>query len=227
MFSAQAFYLFLTIALTFIWVNQPILSRYTFQLIAALALIFFLFQFRSKNQPNSPKTLTFDLLILIILTLLLVTETGGLTSPLMFLTYLLLFAIALIFHIQTTLNLTLALILYFVFLPSTDLTQFTTITEIIALLLITPLAIFTGHQYELALQEKQHLEHEETDTLLFLTLKLKKTLTKTLDTLSYVVPKISNYTNRHYLQTIYQDLHSLYQSSQELELDIDHETDHV
>jgi len=224
--TVQILSIFFTIGLTLFWVLQPSLSQYTLQLIAGLALIYFLLQFRSKNKSSS-KTLTFDFLILLTITLLLVTETGGLNSPLSFLVYLLLFAVALIFNIQTTLDLTLALILYFSFLPSTDFSQLTTITEIIALLLITPLAIFTGHQYELALKEKQHLEHEETNTLLFISLNLKTTLTKTLDTLSYLIPKVPSYSDRHQLKTIYQDLRSLYQSAQELETNIDQETDYI
>ncbi len=221
--TAQILSLLSTIGFVFLWVNQPVLSNHTLQLIAFLALTYFFLQFRTKT--TSRRAITINLLILIAITLLLVTETGGLTSPLNFLIYLLLFAVALIFDIQATLSLTLSLIIYFVFLPSTDLSQLGTIAEIIALFLITPLAIFTGHQYELALQEKQHLEHEETDTLLFLSLNLKKTLAKTLDTLSYIVPKIPTYSDRHQLKTVYQDLKALYQSSQTLETDIDLETD--
>ncbi len=221
--TAQILSLLSTIGFVFLWVNQPVLSNHTLQLTAFLALTYFFLQFRTKT--TSRRAITIDLLILIAITLLLVTETGGLTSPLNFLIYLLLFAVALIFDIQATLSLTLSLIIYFVFLPSTDLSQLGTIAEIIALFLITPLAIFTGHQYELALQEKQHLEHEETDTLLFLSLNLKKTLAKTLDTLSYIVPKIPTYSDRHQLKTVYQDLKALYQSSQTLETDIDLETD--
>ncbi len=225
MFTAQTLYLAITTLATYLWVNSTTLSPYTLQLIAGLALIYLFLQFIPTNKSKSRQVITIDILILTTITLLLITETGGLTSPLMFLIYLLLFAVALIFEIQVTLSLTLALILYFTFLPSTNLTSLTQITEIIALLLITPLAIFTSHQYDLAQEEKLHLEHEETDTLLFISLNLKPTLAKILDTLSYIIPKISTYSDQEKLKQTYQDLRQLFQAAQKLETDVDRETD--
>jgi len=164
--------------------------------------------------------------------LLLVTETGALTSPFFFLVYFLLFGVAMLYEIEATLVLTGVLILFFLFLPGTDLTDFAHLSELIALIMITPLAIFTGHQYESTIEEKRmhallnsHITKEETDTLIFLSLNLKKTLTQALDTLSLVIPQEKVQSVRVNLETLYSDLKVLYRSAGELEDTIDKQTD--
>ena len=98
--------------------------------------------------------------------------------------------------------------------------------------MITPLAIFTGHQYETTLDEKKakmilnsHIAKEETDTLIFLSLNLKKTLLSALDTLSLVIPQEKVKDVRSHLETLYTDLRVLYRSAGELEETIDKQTD--
>jgi hypothetical protein len=173
-----------------------------------------------------------DITILTAMILLLVTETGALTSPFFFLCYFLLFGVAMLYEIEATLVLTGVLILFFLFIPNTSLLDFSHLTEIIALIMITPLAIFTGHQYETTLDEKKakmilnsHIAKEETDTLIFLSLNLKKTLLSALDTLSLVIPQEKVKDVRSHLETLYTDLRVLYRSAGELEETIDKQTD--
>ncbi len=137
-----------------------------------------------------------------------------------------------LYEIEATLVLTGVLILYFLFLPGTKLTDYVHLSQLIALVMITPLAIFTGHQYESSLAEKQmrdklngHLSREESDTLLFLSLNLKRTLLSALDSLSLSIPQAKAKEMRLSLQTLYQDLKNLYRSADELQQTIDQETD--
>ncbi|TXH01873.1 MAG: hypothetical protein E6P95_01035 [Candidatus Moraniibacteriota bacterium] len=98
--------------------------------------------------------------------------------------------------------------------------------------MVTPLAIYTGHQYEVSLEEKElrrrlthQLSHQETDTLLFLSLNLKNTLVTSLDKLSTIIPLTRVKEVHDNLTTLYKDLKALYKTSLDLEHAIDKETD--
>lgn len=218
----------------YFWLSLPAMSIYTLQLVAVLVLLYLGSHALRKRMPSlfHKSSITLDITILTAMILLLVTETGALTSPFFFLVYFLLFGVAMLYEIEATLVLTGVLILFFLFLPGTDLTDFAHLSELIALIMITPLAIFTGHQYESTIEEKRmhallnsHITKEETDTLIFLSLNLKKTLTQALDTLSLVIPQEKVQSVRVNLETLYSDLKVLYRSAGELEDTIDKQTD--
>ncbi|MEI6690330.1 MAG: hypothetical protein WCL07_01125 [bacterium] len=231
-FLVHTAFLALATFLAYFWVSSPVLSTYTVQLIAALILLYFGTAWALRRHRTTRRTvISIDLVILTITILLLVTSTGGLTSPLFFGIYFLLFAVAMLFETEATLVLTGILIIYLILLPSTNLSDIGHLAELVAVLMITPLAIFTGHQHELNLEEKKkshtlshNLTHEETDTLLFLSLNLKTTLTRAIDTLSIILPT-TTFANKANLTRLYQDLKVLYKSAGELEKTIDHETD--
>lgn len=217
----------------FFWLSSP-LEPFTLQLVAVLVLLYLGSHWLKSHRPTwfHKSTITLDITILTSMILLLVTETGVLASPFFFLCYFLLFGVAMLYEIEATLVLTGVLILYFLFLPDTKLTDYAHLSQLIALVMITPLAIFTGHQYESSLEEKQlraklsgHLSAEESDTLLFLSLNLKRTLISALDTLSLTIPQTKVKEVRQNLQTLYQDLKNLYRSADELQQTIDQETD--
>lgn len=205
----------------YLWLSSP-LAHFTLQLVAVLVLLYVGSHWLKSHRPKwfHKSTITLDLTILTSMILLLVTETGALTSPFFFLCYFLLFGVAMLYEIEATLVLTGVLVLYFMFLPDPNFTQ------IISLVMITPLAIFTGHSYEKNLALKRHLGAEETDTLIFLSLNLKRTLLSALDTLSLTIPQTKVKTLRLGLQTLYEDLKNLYRSADELQSTIDQETDH-
>ncbi len=230
-FLLHALFLSVAALTTYLWTIHPIYSTYTLQLVAVLILLYFAAHFRGKRK-GGRNILTLDLVILTIIILLLVAETGGLASPLIFTLYFLLFAVALLFEIQATLLLTGVLIIFLTLLPTTNLNNLGELTELIALVMITPLAIFTGHQYENLLKEKElrrlgetHLEEEETDTLLFLSLNLKRTLTSALDNLSRIIPQVHLTRLRNDLTRLHSDLRELYRAAGELQETIDQTTD--
>lgn len=215
------------------WLLSP-LEPYALQLVGALALLYVATHHLRRHYPNlfHKSTVTLDLTILTSMILLLVTETGALSSPLFFLLYFLLFATSMLYEIEATLVLTGALILYFIFLPGTNLSDLMHLSQLGALIMITPLALFTGHQYEVGLEEKElrrrlshHLSHQETDTLLFLSLNLKSTLVTSLDRLSTIIPLTRVKEVHDNLSTLYKDLKALYKTSLDLEKAIDKETD--
>ncbi len=216
-----------------IWLLSP-LEPYTLQLTGLLTLLYIGTHSLRRHYPKlfHRSSVTLDLTILTSMILLLVTETGALTSPLFFLLYFLLFATSMLYEIEATLVLTGALILYFLFLPGTNLSDLMHLSQLGALIMITPLALFTGHQYEVSLEEKEarrrlthHLSHQETDTLLFLSLNLKNTLVTSLDTLSTIIPLTRVREVHDNLSTLYKDLRALYKTSLDLEKAIDKETD--
>lgn len=218
----------------YFWLSIPALLPYTLQLVALLVLLYVGSHAIKKRIASlqNKSSITLDVTILTAMILLLVTETGALTSPFFFLLYFLLFGVAMLYEIEATLILTGVLILFFLFIPGTSITDFAHLSQLLALIMITPLAIFTGHQYETNLEYKKskaalnaHITQEETDTLIFLSLNLKKTLLTSLDTLSLVIPKEKVKEVRTHLETLYSDLRVLYRSASELEETIDKQTD--
>ncbi len=217
----------------FLWLSSP-LEPFTLQLVAVLVLFYLGSHWLRSHRPKwfHKSAITLDITILTSMIILLVSETGALTSPFFFLCYFLLFGVAMLYEIEATLVLTGVLILYFLFLPGTSLADYGHLSQLLALIMITPLAIFTGHQYESSLDEKRakailssHVSKEETDTLIFLSLNLKRTLVNALDTLSLVIPQEKVKEIRSNLETLYTDLKVLYRSAGELEATIDKETD--
>ena len=225
-FLLHTTFLILSAASVFFWLSSP-LEIYTFQLGTILVLLYLGSQWLKARKPKwfHKSTIPVDITILTCIILLLVIKTGALASPFFFLCYFLLFGVAMLYEIEATLVLTGVLILFFMFAETLNLTQ------IISLVMITPLAIFMGHEYESSLEEKQLREmlvkrfgNEQADTLKFLSLNLKKTLTKALDSLSTIIPTTRVKEARKDLQTLYSDLKVLYRTSTDLEKAIDQES---
>lgn len=234
-FLLHTILLFIAIFGVYFWLSIPTLASGTLQLVAILVLLYLGSHALKAKKPQwfHRSTITLDITILTSMILLLVTETGGLISPLFFLCYFLLFAVAMLYEIEATLVLTGAFILFFLFLPGTNLSDLAHLSQLIALVMITPLAILTGHQYETSLEAKEltrqlshHLRSEEFDILIFLSLNLKKTLLTALDSLSVSIPQAKVKELRTNLQALYSDLKNLYRSADELQQTIDRETDH-
>lgn len=227
--------LIISVTGVYFWLTSPFLVPFTFQLVAALVLIFFATHWtrnKTKAKPRRRNTIPLDLSLLVMAILLLVTETGALTSPLFFLLFFLLFAVAMLYEIEATLVLTFALLTYFLLLPTTDLTDLAHLGQLFGLLMITPLALFTGHQYEESIKSQKRennllkaLGSTESDTLVFLSTNLKTTLASSLDKLTQIIPTARVKELRSDLNLLYQDLKNLYRSADELERTIDKRTD--
>jgi len=235
-FFAHSLMLLAATSGTFLWLITPRLTPYTLQLVAVLVLTYAATHWFRKSQRSHVKgymsSIPLDLTLLTVIILLLVVETGALASPLIFLLYFLLFAVAMLFEIEATLLLTGTLLVFFLIFPGTNLTDIAHLGELLALIMITPLALYTGHQYESILEGNRksrelagHLEREETDTLMFLSTNLHQTLTSALDKLSLLIPQAKPARLHADLQMLYQDLRILFRSARELQETIDKETD--
>lgn len=217
----------------FFWLSIPSLAASTLQLVALLVLLYLGTHWLRNHRPTwfHHSSITVDITILTSMILLLVTETGSLTSPFFFLCYFLLFGVAMLYEIEATLVLTTVFIVFFLLQPGSNISGpsgLNHLAQIISLVMITPLAIFTGHQFETSIEEKRAnenlsriLNREETDTLMFLSLNLKKTLISALDSLSLVIPQAKARDVRQNLQTLYADLKNLYRSADELQHTMD------
>jgi hypothetical protein len=242
-FFLHTLYLIAAVILAFYWTKNPSLSSLSLQLTAALILVYFLQGFwRRKKLPEKPDTTYLNItnsIIFTLIVLLLVLSTQGLSSPLFFLLYFLLFGLSLFFHPWMSFLLTLALLFFFLLTaPPQSINQ---LLNLISLLLIAPLAHLFGTQYLRVLEAQNKikvLEHqsknlvhtisrEETTSLMWLSLEFRNKMHQAIDLVSQLLANIAHipYYQREQLDQLYQDLKALYQSGQELEEKIDKMTD--
>lgn len=224
-------FLLSAVLVTFLWTVSPYLTPYTVQLIAVLVIFYFLN--RSFRVTRLNLDMAIDGLILALVTLLLVTQTGGINSPIFFLIYILLFGLSLLFDPLITLSFSLALCLLFY----NQVTGINELLEIIGILLITPLALFFSRQYlklleseekiKIIIKKKEELEeevtHQEQDTLLWLSLSFKEHVHRIVDTSSNLLTDISKLTpsQKEGLQKIHESAKRLLKLGERLKEDIE------
>jgi hypothetical protein len=228
-FWLNSIYLLASILLAYTWTQNPSLNPYNLQLTALFIMAYFAYRFAFRRRSGSllPSTL-----ILATIILLLVFSTGSINSPLFFLLPFLLFALALFFNpSQAALASFVLLILLFLPLYGKAINT-NQVVNLFSLFLTTPIAIIFGRNYlnfqansgKIALLEHD-LEHDETNTLIWLSTKAKPTLLNLLETTSDIIAtnKLPFYLQNR-LRALHSDLLSLHQSANDLETDID-ETD--
>ncbi|MBU1085016.1 MAG: hypothetical protein ABIJ43_02875 [Candidatus Beckwithbacteria bacterium] len=235
--------LIFTIIFSFIFTNNPELSKFSLQLTGLLAIIFFfhdlICRHKSQDNPIQKYRNISNSLIITSITLLLVLSTGHLTSPLFFLLDFLVIYLSLFFF--PSLGFSLGLALSLMFLLNNDISSPTQLLSLVSLLLMAPLARFFGTQYLQLLEDDNkikvlkhqadHLEsivsQEETTTLLWLSIEFKNKLHQAIDLISQLSSTLSNipYHQQEQLKSLYSDLKELFNSGQELEEKIDKLTD--
>lgn len=238
-FLLHCLFLAASVALAFFWTSNPQLSFYTLQLTALFVLLYFINQALSRRSQN-PLGLVIDATIFTLIVLLLVTSTGGLTSPVFFLLYFLLFGLALLFEPAITIALTLLLVIFFILTPTAK-PALEALLQLFSLVLITPLALYFGNQYLKVLEKEDkikilkqevkasdnQLEKEETDTLLWLSLNLRKTTAEILDEIAHLLADISHLSvgQKERLLKVRAKLLGLLQSGEKLKKEVDETTD--
>lgn len=238
-FLLHSLFLIAAVFLAFFWTNHPTLSVYTLQLIAVFVFLFFLSQFIARKK-HQPLNLTIDAVVFTMVVFLLVTSTGGLTSPLFFLVYFLMFGLALLFEPTLTFSLAVGMILFFIVTTNPE-TLLEEILSLFSLLLITPLALFFGTQYLKLLesQEKikileeegkiseEQIQQTETNTLLWTTLELKQNLTEILEQTSNLLSDIAHLTisQKERLLKIREQALELLKTGEKLKEEVDRTTD--
>lgn len=173
--------------------------------MAVFVLFFFLNQIIARHR-RQKINLTIDAVIFTVIILLLVISTNGLSSPLFFLIYFLMFGLALFFEPLISISLAVIIALFFLFTP-TKQTPLNELLQLFSLILITPVALFFGKQYLKVLQDEEkikileeeeiiegQIEKEKTDIFLYTCLGLKKGLTEILDQASHLLADLSHLT---------------------------------
>lgn len=245
-FLLHTLFLFSAVVLAFFWTSSPTLSPYTLQLIALFILLFMINQIilrRSQSHAFSRSSrfvFTIDALIFTSVIMLLIYSTGGLTSPLFFLIYFLMFGLALFFEPPITLSLTAIIALLFFLTPSSQ-NFLTEVLQLFSLFLITPLALFFSTQYlkflesekkikilqeELKITEEQ-IAQTETATLLWTTLDFKREISGIIEEVNNLLADISHLTpsQKEKLSKIRQKALSLLKSGEYLKEKVDKTTD--
>lgn len=170
-----------------LWTSIPTLSYYSLQMVAGLIVIYFVKSSLRKKKPiKNDQTINAAIITLSIL--LLILSTGGPSSPFFFLVYFLLFGISFIF--QPRLTITYSFILVAIFSFQIESPQ--DFLSLISIIFVSPLAQLFGQQYLKNLADRKRikifkrkwikseksLESQETNSLLWLALNLRNTLTE-------------------------------------------------
>lgn len=182
------------------------------QLIALLSIAILILYF-------SKKTLSVHLIALLIN--IIIFATNGLNSPFFFLIYFLLFVIA----FQNPATTTLSYSLFLVLILSQSLNSFVSIISLSSLLLITPLAWFIGKQFLEKMKDDQIIADDETDILLWHSLKLKTSLCQIIDSSSEILSGPLSPSQKEKIHHIKDSAKNLLNSSEKLTQKIDQESD--
>jgi hypothetical protein len=202
---------FVFIAITSYFFANSSLEIYTPQLIALISIIFIILLFK--------KHLSIHLISFIIT--LIVFSTHGLNSSFFFLIYFLLFTIA--FQNPPTTTLFYSLILIIMLSQSLDSVQ--SLIPLSSLLFITPLSWFIGHLYLDKIKTEAELINDETDVLLWLSLKFKTGICEIIDSSAELLSTPLQPNQKERLHHIKDSAKSLLNSSEKLKDEIDEQTD--
>ena len=129
---------------------KSIFSSITFFILGSLVVLYLAFLSRKKID-------NFNLFALINLVLILILSTGGISSPMFFLLYILSFAVAFVFDPKVVFLFTIgAIVLFFPQALKTDLTR--NLIVLFSLFLLSPIAFFLGTDYAGKKQAKRKIE---------------------------------------------------------------------
>ena len=209
-FLSVIFYFLISI-FSFLFANSNY-AYYSPQIIALTSIIIIVLYFFKK-------ILSLHLLALLIN--LIIFATNGLSSPFFFLIYFLLFFIAFQNPATTTLSYSLFLVLT---LSNTLNSPLSAIT-LCSLLLVTPLAWFIGRSYLEKIKNEQLISLDETDILLWHSLKLKTGLCQIIDDCSQLLSQPLSPSQKNQVHHIKDSAKNLLSSSQKLTQEIDQSSD--
>ncbi len=181
----HSFLILTSIILTYLWSKNPALAYYNLQITGLIIIFYFVARTLVKNLRTV--TLLLDAMVFTSLTLLLVSATGAVHSPVFFLLYFLLFAISLLFEPLQAILVTISLLLIFLIEGWTSLDN-QALVNLATLILITPLAIILGKKYLETLENlgkiqilRKIISKEETDSLLWISTQAKPTLSSIIN----------------------------------------------
>lgn len=152
----QAMLLTISISISFI-VAKTTLSDFLLQAISLLLSIYILIQFLSKKiAVIRQNKLIIDFFLITIVIYTLIFSTGDLFSPVFFLTYFVLFGVALLFEPYSALFLALVSTIFFLLTTGKEFWQ--EVIQLTSLFIISPLALIFGNQYLKLKEEETQVE---------------------------------------------------------------------
>ena len=174
----------LTVSVAFL-ASKMIPPHYNIYVTAITFVIYFSIK---RLIPQPDKHRLFDSIIFTFIMMVIVYSTGGLASPLFFLTYFLLFALALI--LEPVISMTTAFAIIAIFIITLSPSNRQSIQDLIPLFslpFLVPFALFLGNEYRKIVQQRktiqflQRKEHflkesyseDKEDHLLFLSIIMK------------------------------------------------------
>ena len=146
--------LLLAIVVIFLWQENANLNYYSLQLSGILLLTLIISHHVLK--PKSFKLVESTVSTMAVL--LIVSSTGGLSSPLFFLNFLLLFELSLLLEPLIPLFLSGILLVFYMML-TTSSPNYLIFLELLAFPLMTPLSIFTGQIYIKVQNQKKEIKN--------------------------------------------------------------------
>lgn len=152
---------------------------------------------------------------------LLLFVTGGLESRFFFFAYFLLFYIAFQHPPTVTFGYSLVLIL----LLSYSLNSLSSVVVLLSLLLITPLVWFVGFQYLENLSARKIIATDETDLLLWFSLRFKSSMASIIDSTSQLLSHPLTPTQKTEVKLIKHTAKELLKSADQLQQEIDRNSD--
>lgn len=187
------------------------ISSFLPQFIALLAILFVVFR-----RYHLPVIYLVSLIICLI-----VFCTQGVQSPFIFLIYFLLFITAFLHQPAVSLSFTLVLIA----LLSQSLNSLLSLIPLVSLIFITPLVWLISRQSQSHARTINTIAVEETDFLLWLSLKFKTGITTIIDLSSQLLSSPVTPTQKDQLKKIKSSAKNLLNSADNLTSEINHDSD--
>jgi len=192
---------------SYLFCNSPLVN-FSVQLIAVISIVFVFLSLFKKH---------ISLHLIAFIVSLIIFDSGGLNSPFFFLIYFLLFTIAFQNPPTTTLAYSLGLIL----ILSNSLNSTNSLIPLASLLFVTPLAWFIGRQFIEKTKAEESLAFDETNFLLWLSLKFKTGISQIIETSSELLSSPLLPSQKEKIHYIKDSAKSLLNSSAKLENEID------
>lgn len=144
------------LGLSYLIAKTP-LSEFSLQISGILVAVYMAVSLLVRKRFLNPSSrVPFDIFVFSFAVSLLLFSTGGFTSPVFFLTYFLLFGIALISAPITSVVAALVFAILFILTPKTDF--WTEVLQIVSLLAIAPVSLAFGKQYLQILKNEQKIK---------------------------------------------------------------------
>lgn len=188
-------------------------SNYIPQIIAGVIII--LITFRRKQTHVVP--------LISLICNLIVFSSGGTSSPFYFLIYFLLFSTAFILNPFSSLVFSLTTVL----LLGQTLVNLNSLYSLLSILFIAPLVWLISQETQKVVQSQKTIAQDETDFLLWLSLKFKTGITSIIDLSSQLQSSPLSYSQKEQIKKIRASAKSLLNSSQKLTAEISSQDDGV